>query len=87
MLAIRQEIEIPDLGMLSHSDQFRFHALRRQVGGPESRYNQNQRIQLFSASFAAIFSFCVQNESTDWLRFLVCRVMWLTPEEIALNAR
>jgi hypothetical protein len=87
MLAPPSSGTIPYLRLLSPQDQLRFHGLRRQVGGPESRYNRNQRIPLLHASLAAIRSFCVQNDSNDWARSLVCGILWLTPEEIAVNAR
>jgi hypothetical protein len=73
--------------MLSMVYQIRFRALREHASGREDRYNRHQRMTVLQRSLAAIHSFCIRNEWSDWIRCLMCGIAWLSPDEIAVNAR
>jgi hypothetical protein len=90
LMARRQEVArvgIPNLSLLSFKDQAQFCELRRQFAGRDSRYHRNQRMEIFDACFAVMRSFCIRNDETDWVRCLVCGVIWLDPDEIAVNVQ
>jgi hypothetical protein len=83
----RDGAEIPHFGLLSLEDQAKFCELRRQFSDPDSRYHRNLRIATFHACFAVLRSFCIRYEEVDWVRCLVCGVLWLGSDEIAINAQ
>jgi hypothetical protein len=74
MTCIAASSAIPYIGMLSIVDQIRFDILLQHVSRRENRYNRHHRLLVFQRSLAAIRSFCIRNEWSDWIRCLVCGI-------------
>jgi hypothetical protein len=72
--------------LLSAADKLQYDELRGVLSSELRRNRRGKRLEGFAEILAAIHSFCVRHDGTDWQRSLVCGVCWLS-NGIAINNR
>lgn len=70
--------------LLSDSDKLSYFTMKAQFAMYLSTNQRNKRISTFNEILQIIKKYCIKKDQNDWVRCLVCGVMWL-PEGIAIN--